>query len=130
MLHQKLWENCYRITVLILISFRTSYILSMIMSFLTIKYGTRNKRQLLRYSGIRNSLTKGYESCCWHTWIKIWVPSTTITPYLGTYLVLRNKSMLWNVATEPNPLPSFNKRSLHSNSFLNIRTTELSISSR
>ena len=43
-----------------------------------------NKRQLLRYLGIGRSLTKGCESCCWHTWIRIWVSSTTITPYLGT----------------------------------------------
>ena len=93
LLDQKLWENCDRITVLILISSGTSYILSMIMSFLTIRYRTRNKRQLLRYSGIGNSLTRGCESCCWHTWIKIRVPSTTITPYLGTYLVLRYCAM-------------------------------------
>ena len=43
-----------------------------------------NKRQLLRYLGIGRSLTKCCESCCWHTWIRIRVSSTTITPYLGT----------------------------------------------
>ena len=64
-----------------------------IMSFLTIRYWTRNKRQLLRYSGIRNSLTKGCETCRWHTWIRIRVPNITITPYLGTYLVPRYSAM-------------------------------------
>ena len=53
------------------------------MSFLTIRYKTQNKRQLLRYMGIGGSLTKGCESCCWHTWIRIRVPSAAITPYLG-----------------------------------------------
>ena len=83
LLHQKLWENCDRITLLILISSGTSYILSIIMSFLTIRYETQNKRQLLKYLGIGSSLTKGCE-IFWHTWIRIWVSSTTITPYLGT----------------------------------------------
>ena len=41
------------------------------------------KRQLLRYFEIERSLTKGCESCCWHTWIRIQVSSTTIIPYLG-----------------------------------------------
>ena len=41
------------------------------------------KRQLLRYLGIGRSLTKGCESCCWHTWIRIRVSSIAITPYLG-----------------------------------------------
>ena len=84
LLHQKLWENCDKITLLVLMSSGRSYILSIIMSFLNIRYETQNKRQLLRYLGIRRSLTKGCESYCWHTWIKIQVPSTTIKPYLGT----------------------------------------------
>ena len=93
LLHHKLFQNCDKIIVLVLINSGTSLKQSMIMSFLTIMYGMWNKRQLLRYSGIGNSLTKGCESCCWHTWIKIWVPSTTITPYLGAYLVLRYCTM-------------------------------------
>ena len=40
--------------------------------------------KLQRYSRIRKSLTKGWESCSWHTWIKKLAPSTVITPYLGT----------------------------------------------
>ena len=55
LLHQKLWENCDRITPLVLINSETSYILSIIMSFLTIRYGMQNKRQLLRYLGIEQS---------------------------------------------------------------------------
>ena len=77
-----------KITLLVLMSSGRSYILSIIMSFLTIKYGTQNKRQLLRYLGIGRSLTKGCESCCWHIWIRIRVPGTTITPYLGHTKVL------------------------------------------
>ena len=50
-----------KITLLVLMSSGRSYILSIIMSFLTIKYGTQNKRQLLRYLGIGRSLTKGAE---------------------------------------------------------------------
>ena len=82
-LHQKLWENCDKITLLVFMSSGRSYILSISMSFLTIRYKTQNKRQLLRYMGIGRSLTKGCESCCWHTWIRIRVPNTAITPYIG-----------------------------------------------
>ena len=57
------------------------------MLFRSIKYGTQNKRQLLSYLGIGRSLTKGCESCCWHTWIRTQVPSTAITPYEGTALL-------------------------------------------
>ena len=83
LLHQKLWENCDKITLLVLMSSERSYILSIIMSFLTIKYRMQNERQLLRYLGIGRSLTTSCESYCWHTWIRIRVLSTTITPYLG-----------------------------------------------
>ena len=93
LLHQKLRENCNKITLLILISSGRSYILSILMSFLTKKYGMQNKTQLLRYLGIGRSLTKGYESCCWHTWIRIRVPGTTITPNLGHTKVLRYCAM-------------------------------------
>ena len=89
LLHQKLFQNCNKIIVLILISFGTSLKQSMIMSFLTIRYKMQNKRQLQRYSGIGNSFTKGCKSFYWHTWIRIRVPSITITPYPGAYLVLR-----------------------------------------
>jgi len=88
LLQQKWFQNCDRITVPILINYGTSLKRSIIMSFLTIKYRMWNKRQLWRYSGIRNSLIKGCKSCCWHTWIKIQVPGTSITPYPGAYLVL------------------------------------------
>ena len=89
----KFVENCDKITLLVLMSSGRSYILSIIMSFLTIKYEMQNKRQLLRYLGIGRSLTKGCESCCWHTWIRTQVPSTTITPYLGHTKVLHYCAM-------------------------------------
>ena len=93
LLHQKLFQNWDRIIVLALLSSRTSLKQSMIMSFLTIRYRMRNQRQLRRYSGIGNSLTKSCESCCWHTWIKIRVLSTSITPYPKAYLVLHHCTM-------------------------------------
>ena len=79
--------------LLVLMSSGKSYVVNIIMSFLTIKYETQNKKQLLRYLGIRRSLTKGCESCCWHTWIRTQVPSIVITPYLGHTKVLHYCAM-------------------------------------
>ena len=57
-------------------------------SFLTIRYGMRNNELLQRYSGIGKSLTKGWESYCWHTWIKKLAPGTGGIPYPGMSSVI------------------------------------------
>ena len=81
-LQQNLFQCCKKITRQQLVTLETSLKRSIIIiSFLTIRYGMRNKRLLQKYSGIGKSLTKGWESCCWHTWIKKLAPGTGIKPY-------------------------------------------------
>ena len=78
-LQQNLFQRCKKITQQQLITSETSKWSIIIISFLTIRYGMQNKRLLQRYSGIGKSLTKGWESCSWHTWIKNWHPILVYT---------------------------------------------------
>ena len=98
-LQLNLFQRCKKITLQQFITSKTSLKRSiMIISFLTIRYGMQNKRLLQGYSRIGKSLTKGWESCCWQTWIKIRALGTSITPYPGASLVILYCAMYFELS--------------------------------
>ena len=98
-LQQNLFHCCKKNTRQQFITSETSLKGSIIgIIFLTIRYEMRNNKLFQRYSGIGKSLTKGWESYCWHTWIKKLAPGTGGTPYLGTSSVIQYCAMYFRLS--------------------------------
>ena len=98
-LQQNLFHCCKKNTqqqfITLLISLKGS-ILGI--TFLTIRYGLWNNELLQRYSGIGKSLTKGWGSYYWHTWMKRLAPGTGGTPYPGTSSVIQYCAMYFGLS--------------------------------